>query len=199
MIFRKEQAVRRNAHPDQSQYIVARAKDQSHSPSPFALISLIFLGLCSIVLYLQLLQISDFAQKIPEFVSIYLALCILYLIAAWLYRKCTLSNHIRFILGFAIIFRIILLGTNPSLSDDIYRYRWEGYLQSEGINPYRFSPDAVELRRFRNEGWTKVNNKTASAIYPPLMQMIHAAIYSMHGSVWSYKVAFLTADMGLIL
>jgi hypothetical protein len=61
-----------------------------------------------------------------------------------------------------------------------------------------FVSDAIELRGFRNEGWTKVNNKTAAAIYPPLMLMIHAAIYSMHGSVWSYKVAFLTADMGLI-
>src|SRR5688572_1384749 len=42
------------------------------------------------------------------------------------------------IFAFAILFNVALLPTMPSLSDDMYRYIWDGRVQGNGINPYRF-------------------------------------------------------------
>src|SRR5680860_909161 len=41
----------------------------------------------------------------------------------------------------AVILRVIFLPGAPSLSDDIYRYEWDGRVQQAGINPYRFAPN----------------------------------------------------------
>src|SRR6185295_4311012 len=43
-----------------------------------------------------------------------------------------------------------------------------------------------------------VNNKDASAIYPPLLQMVHAATFMVFHSVWGFKLMFLTAEAALI-
>ena len=51
----------------------------------------------------------------------------------------------RLIWGFAILFRVVLLPCVPFLSDDIYRYLWDGHVQLAGINPYLYPPDAPEL------------------------------------------------------
>ena len=37
--------------------------------------------------------------------------------------------------------RLILLATEPTLSDDVHRYLWEGPLVTEGVSPYAFAID----------------------------------------------------------
>jgi hypothetical protein len=52
-----------------------------------------------------------------------------------------------YIWGVAILMRLVLLPLTPELSDDIYRYLWDGQVQLAGINPYRYAPAAAELAR----------------------------------------------------
>lgn len=54
------------------------------------------------------------------------------------------------ILGGALAMRLALLLAEPYLSNDIYRYIWDGRVQAAGINPYRYMPAAPELAHLRD-------------------------------------------------
>src|SRR5262245_45102374 len=99
----------------------------------------------------------------------------------------------------AALFRIILLPTTPTLSDDIYRYLWEGGLQVEGVNPYLHAPSDPELIPYRNHLYERINHKELPAIYPPAMHWVFAL-----GAFWGpsplvMKSLFVAADMALVL
>lgn len=132
--------------------------------------------------------------------TLYLGLFLLYLLSLWLSLQapCGFKAKLPLILLFALAFRLLLLPAAPALSDDVYRYLWEGYLQTEGINPYEHGPQSPELEDYRNPVWTSVNNKEVSAIYPPFAQMVHALFYLGFGSVSGFKLAFLGVEVGLV-
>ncbi|MDE2964903.1 MAG: hypothetical protein OXU26_13420, partial [Acidobacteriota bacterium] len=122
-------------------------------------------GLTSAFLYRSLPQLAPAQEKIPELVTLFLGLFLLYLLSLWLSMQasCGLRARLPLILLFALAFRLLLLPAPPALSDDVYRYLWEGYLQTEGINPYEHSPHSPVLEEYRNPVWTSVNNKEVSA------------------------------------
>ena len=49
-------------------------------------------------------------------------------------------------IGFGMLFRLILLPTTPIQEIDIYRYLWDGYATTQVGDPYRFAP--LEFRQF---------------------------------------------------
>lgn len=72
------------------------------------------------------------------------------------------------------------------LSDDLYRYAWDGWVQAAGIDPYRYPPDSSRLA-FLRESWlwpsdavcgtlgkgmpcTLINRPGVNTIYPPVAQ-----------------------------
>ena len=181
-----------------TKYTVGPTKYQLQIRACSSLIRLILFGVISTLLYFQLLRCGDLRAKIPEFLLCYIAVSIVYLVACGYLSTTREWSHVWLILGFGLLFRLILLFSPPSLSDDVYRYAWEGYLQTQGVNPYRFPPEAAELTNLRNEIWGKVNNKDASAIYPPLLQALHAGIYWVFRSIWGYKLFFLAIEVLLV-
>lgn len=184
--------------PNGRNYTDRTSKDQLQSRPAFSVISLILLGFTSIAFYLQIFLLGDLRQRIPEFLVYYFVLFTIYLWAAFRTHHCSTQSLLRTILGFALLFRIILFFSEPCLSDDIHRYLWEGYLQSHGVNPFNYAPEAPELVPLRNDVWLRVNNKDASAIYPPLLQMVHAAAFMVFRSAWGFKLLFLLAEAALI-
>jgi alpha-1,6-mannosyltransferase len=60
------------------------------------------------------------------------------------------------------------------LSDDAYRYIWDGRVQAAGINPYRYIPADQNLEKLRDtEIYPKINRKEyAPTIYPPAAEAI---------------------------
>lgn len=97
---------------------------------------------------------------------------------------------------FSVIFRLTLLFSTPSLSQDIYRYVWDGKVASEGINPYQHPPDAQELNSLRDdEIHPKVNHKEIPTIYPPAAQIVFWAIHEISPATHSFKLAFLVFDL----
>jgi alpha-1,6-mannosyltransferase len=75
----------------------------------------------------------------------------------------------------AILYRLILLLSFPLLSDDIYRFIWDGSQVLHGINPFSFTPK--ELISFKYD-WVdpvlfqKMNSPNYFSIYPPINQFI---------------------------
>ncbi len=192
-----------NSPPNLKDYTDGPAKYQLQTRLPTCMnvkgICLILLGLASLALYSILLVLGDLRFKIPEFVACYLATFLLYLFSGTIVLRRNSQPHLGTILMFALLFRAVMFLSPASLSDDVYRYQWEGYLQVHGVNPYRFAPDAEELKPLRNETWTHVNNKEASAIYPPAMQLLHAGIFLAFQSVWGFKLSFLLIEALLVM
>jgi hypothetical protein len=184
--------------PSPTKYIVAAGKYQPQSGPRLLAIILILFGLVSVAGYLCLWWLGDLRFKVPEYVWLYFVLSVTYFLACLMARRAANTNHLRLILGFALLFRLVVLFSAPSLSDDVYRYLWEGYLQTQGVNPYRFAPQAAQLVPLRNDLWAKVNNKDAAAIYPPLIQIIQAGVFVLFPSAWAFKLLFLGVE-GLLV
>ncbi len=74
-----------------------------------------------------------------------------------------------------IVFRLMLLATTPTLSDDVYRYLWDGHVATEGVNPYRYAIEAPELDRFEIPARELANNPSLATPYLPTAQLVFAA------------------------
>ncbi len=76
-----------------------------------------------------------------------------------------------------MILRLALIPAFPNLSDDLYRFIWDGYLIHEGINPLTYTPRAlIENNILSDKGLTAIfpllNSPDYFTIYPPVSQLI---------------------------
>lgn len=97
--------------------------------------------------------------------------------------------------GVAIAARLVLLPMLPN--SDIWRYLWEGQIQTLGFSPYDIAPDAALLEPFRTDWWFRINHADVSAIYPPLTQFGFRLLASLGPAVWVFKLAFVAADVAV--
>jgi len=94
-----------------------------------------------------------------------------------------------------LVFGASLIFAPPPLSDDLYRYLWEGRVWLEGFNPYRFAPDDPALAHLRDDLWANVNNKPLGTIYPPLSQLLFVIASGLGGQIWTLKLLALAAHV----
>jgi alpha-1,6-mannosyltransferase len=129
---------------------------------------------------------------------------LIYVMALLNIRRHALQPHpfvMPFILGWAVIFRLSVLWVTPGfLSDDIYRYAWDGLVQQAGINPYHYPPEAPELRFLRDDTiFPMINRKWALTIYPPGAQLFFRLLaWLWPGQLVAMKAMILLADAGSI-
>src|SRR6185437_9152024 len=97
------------------------------------------------------------------------------------------------IFGVAIVLRAYVLLFDPMLSSDMYRYVWDGKVQAAGINPYRYIPDDPALAPLRDDAiYPNVNrHEYAPTIYPPMAQIIFAAVARVSPTVTAMKAAMV--------
>ena len=105
------------------------------------------------------------------------------------------------VLVVAVVARVLLAVQPPELSDDIYRYVWDGRVQAAGINPYRHAPESPALAQLRDsEIYPNVNRKFAPTIYPPTAQALFRGSYAVYpDSVVWMKLVFVGVDAVAIL
>jgi alpha-1,6-mannosyltransferase len=100
----------------------------------------------------------------------------------------------------SVAWRVVLVAAPPLLSDDIYRYVWEGRIQLHGGNPYVWE-DRPEGRRWeplRDDVWRGVTHKFYSALYPPAWQMAARAVVWLHDSVTAMKAFLAACELGAL-
>lgn len=95
----------------------------------------------------------------------------------------------------AVLARVALLPMAPG--DDVWRYLWEGRMQSAGFSPYLHAPADPYLVTWRDEAWALVNHKEFSTIYPPIAQIVLHLIAAGSTSVLAMKLAFVAADLAV--
>lgn len=110
---------------------------------------------------------------------------------------------LRTIFTIGVVARVLLFLSMPSLSDDIYRFIWDGTLLQHGLSPYAglpghfLSQDIPELTR---DLYAQLNSPEYYSVYPPLNQLFFWLGTSL-GDSWlqqtnTLRVCLLLADIG---
>jgi hypothetical protein len=103
----------------------------------------------------------------------------------------------RAIIIVAAAFRLMFLFRSPELSDDIYRYLWDGLTILHGNNPYAFAPsDAKPLAAESAALLSHVNHPNLITIYPPAAQ-IFFAVGAFLGGILGIKAVLVAADIAV--
>lgn len=142
----------------------------------------------------------------------YIKLVTLYVGLFILFYKLTqnLKNNTKALTYLAFGFRAIFILAIPNLSQDFYRFIWDGRMIIEGLNPYLYTvesfiaiaeypvAEALELR----QGMGPLNASHFTN-YPPLNQLcfVIAAVFSgksILGSVIVMRLLIIAADFGTL-
>ncbi|NJY62162.1 polyprenol phosphomannose-dependent alpha 1,6 mannosyltransferase MptB [Salinimicrobium sp. CDJ15-81-2] len=119
-------------------------------------------------------------------------------------------TNLKILFAAALVFRLLFLFATPNLSQDFFRFIWDGRLLLEGINPYLMTPDqffssgslpiAGARELFEGMGNLSAGNPTN---YPPLNQVFFALAAllggkSILGSVIWLRIFIIAADIGIL-
>lgn len=151
------------------------------------------LGIAMLVLYRIAVQSKGVAD-IAWFLKLVLVQTIIYLSAAWLSFRTRDSRQLLLLgLIFATLFRLSIIFFPPYLSDDVYRYVWDGRVQAAGINPYRYIPADESLAQLRDEKiYPNINRRDyAHTIYPPVAESAFFLITRFSESVTWMKAVMV--------
>ena len=96
--------------------------------------------------------------------------------------------------------RIVALETRLPLTTDYWRYLWDGRVSNAGINPFRYPPNAPELRYLRDKNWEQIWHKEVPTIYPPTAELLFAGVARVRPSDPElFRWAFVLFDMASVL
>jgi hypothetical protein len=143
-------------------------------------------------------RLGDLSIHIPEFMALALAGGVLYFIALYALEH-TRDNRavLWLVLLGALAFRLTLFPHPPSLSTDVYRYRWDGHVQNEGWNPYAVAPTDSRLESLRDPGWYVMPVPEIPTMYPPLSMLLFRATWRLLPDPVGFKLPFLLADLAV--
>ncbi|MGB3342896.1 MAG: glycosyltransferase 87 family protein [Aequorivita sp.] len=168
----------------------------------------ILFAILSLAFYLSFgydLERSDFLKLITLYGALFI---ITYLfLEKW-------KPNFWFLAAVGLLFRLAFLLAIPNLSQDFYRFLWDGRLVAQGISPYLFTPEmyfaevssslgiiipqADEL--YRGMGPLSAGNFSN---YPPVNQLLFAiagllSSKSILGSVVILRILIILADIGIL-
>jgi alpha-1,6-mannosyltransferase len=113
----------------------------------------------------------------------------------------------KYLFGLGLILRVLLLFALPVLSDDFYRFIWDGKLLMNGENPFEHLPaDYLNqgLEGIDSELYNRLNSPEYFAIYPPVNQFVFWVAASVSGdnlllAVNLMRAPILLADIGIYI
>ncbi len=122
----------------------------------------------------------------------------------------TTGFNFKLLVMFSIVFRLLFLFATPNLSQDFYRFIWDGRMALEGFNPYLYTPDYIINQagtkiKSAQELYNGMGSLSASHFtnYPPINQLcfVVANLFpgqSILSSVIGLRLIIIAADIGTI-
>ena len=149
--------------------------------------------------------IGYFTER-PNFALLFTIYSSLFLLAYIIRRN---SNHYNFkiLLISGLIFRFCLIFSLPALSDDFYRFVWDGRIQQLGINPFDFIPSEL-INQLKDPLLTQIypylNSPNYFSVYPQLCQTIFKVSSflggdSLYNTVIVLKLMIFFSEIGSIV
>jgi hypothetical protein len=132
------------------------------------------------VLLVFLRLMGDLRESLRETIYLQIALGILYLFAVFAASIPQPSSRrkVLLILLAALVFRATVWPLSPALSDDVFRYRWEGAIQTHGGNPYFNRPADPQWNHLRDGTYERIPGVDFRAVYGPLTEMVEHATFA---------------------
>jgi hypothetical protein len=145
--------------------------------------------------YLILALQRDPASSIPVLVGVTALAVILLATLFHLGGKDEIPISPAAILGFALAMRLLFLFQPPFLSDDIYRYVWDGLQTLQGHNPYSLTPaTSAALDGAAAAILKRINHPEFFTIYPPSAQVVFAS-GALAGNWIGMKAVLILLDL----
>lgn len=131
---------------------------------------------------------------------------LLFLTYLWLQKRKEIGW--KQILWIGIGFRLILLFSTPWLSQDFYRFFWDGEIQLLGFNPYEFSPNELissdQKSLFSKTLYERMGKLSQFnySNYPPVSQWLFASLaFVSNGELFpmimGLRFVYIIIDIGL--
>ncbi|SDX16054.1 Protein of unknown function [Lutibacter oricola] len=161
---------------------------------------LALVAVISYVLFAYKIVRTDYTQLI--------ALYTLLFVASFYLLKLN-KNNLSFLVVIAVVFRLLFLFAIPNLSQDFYRFIWDGRMILEGFNPYLFTPESFILKgefpvAQAQELYAGMGTLNGSHFtnYPPINQLcfVIAGLFagkSIVGSALVMRLLIILADVGI--
>lgn len=116
------------------------------------------------------------------------------------------KQNTSFYIALALLFRVAMLFSIPNLSDDFYRFIWDGRLGANGENPFLFLPsEIVHLPHYQayyldESLYQHLNSPKFYTIYPPVCQAFFALSglcfpQNIQGAAIVLKLSILLAEI----
>jgi hypothetical protein len=104
------------------------------------------------------------------------------------------------VFGFALAMRLALVGIEPLLSTDLYRYIWDGRVQAAGINPYLYVPADPALAALRDAVIYPHINRADYAVtaYPPIAQIFFLGVSRISESVIAMRLGMVACEIVIV-
>ncbi|MFK7969728.1 MAG: hypothetical protein AB8F95_05140 [Bacteroidia bacterium] len=112
---------------------------------------------------------------------------------------------LKWIILAGLAYRILAVPPTPSLSDDYFRFLWDGQLLIHGENPFSRLPEDIKPTEYAALGlqqglYTGLNSPSYFTIYPPVNQGFFALAAAIGGDniprgLWVLKLAILLAEI----
>lgn len=162
--------------------------------------TLVLAGPALELIFLRMHHLYYLKNHAVNFIELALAAGLVYFFALYGFTRTQSTRAATILLIFlAIAFRAPLWTTEPTLSDDLYRYRWEGNVQAHGWNPYAVAPNDPRLLPLRDRHWEVIPGREIPAIYPPVSELLFRAGWKIFPSPVAFKIPFEFADVLVIL
>ncbi|OUS03562.1 mannosyltransferase [Flavobacteriales bacterium 33_180_T64] len=142
-----------------------------------------------------------------DYIKLILLYCLLWFFFILILKYA--KDNIKFLTAIAFLSRAVFILAIPNLSQDFYRFIWDGRMLLEGFNPYLYTPESVIQSNVvfpinqAKELYAGMGTLNGSHFtnYPPINQLcfVIASLCSSHsilGSVIVLRLLIIAADFG---
>ena len=163
--------------------------------------------LISTIFLVCLVQINFFIQR-HEFATLFATYAVFFATYLFVLKKATTDKDLSFFIIIGLLLRCVAVFSFPNLSDDIYRFLWDGHLINLGENPFDHTPqyyieNQLFTERLTPELFSKLNSSQYYSVYPSVCQGVFTLATflfpkSLYGAAVVIKLFLFLCEIGSV-
>jgi hypothetical protein len=153
-----------------------------------------------VLTFVLMARLEPWSRSLGTLQSLYAVAFLFFALALGWVRGRAVPRAGLIVFAVAMAARLALLPVTPALSDDVYRYVWEGKVAAHGGDPWRSGPLDPALAPLRDRViHPRINHPELATVYPPLAIAGFAAVAAMSATVAAMKSWVVLHDLALVL